>query len=31
VLPAGRFGLPGGDPIEHTPVEPAVVVEIETD
>jgi ATP-dependent DNA ligase len=31
VLPAGRFGLPGGEPVEYIPVEPAVVVEIETD
>jgi hypothetical protein len=30
-VPAGRFGLPGGDPVEHTAVEPALVVEIETD
>jgi ATP-dependent DNA ligase len=31
VLPAGRFGLVGGEAVEHTPVEPSVVVEIETD
>jgi hypothetical protein len=31
VLPGGRFGLPGGEPVEYIPVEPAVVVEIETD
>jgi hypothetical protein len=30
-LPAGRFGLPGGDSVEHTPVKPALVVEIESD
>jgi hypothetical protein len=30
VLLGGRFGLPGGEPVEHTPVEPAVVMEIET-
>jgi len=31
VLPGGRFGLPGSDPVEYAPVEPSVVVEIETD
>jgi ATP-dependent DNA ligase len=31
VLPGGRFGLPGSDPVEHTPVAPTLVVEIETD
>jgi ATP-dependent DNA ligase len=30
-LPGGRFGLPGSDPVEYAPVEPSVVVEIETD
>jgi len=31
VLPGGRFGLPGSDPVEHTPVAPTLVVEIEVD
>jgi ATP-dependent DNA ligase len=31
VLPGGRFGLPGSDPVEHTPVAPTLVVEIEAD
>jgi hypothetical protein len=30
VLPGGRFGLPGSDPVDYVPVEPSVVVEIET-
>jgi ATP-dependent DNA ligase len=31
VLPGGRFGLPGQDPVAHTPVDPAVVVELDVD
>jgi hypothetical protein len=31
VLPGSRFGLPGSDPVAHTPVAPSVVVEIEAD
>jgi ATP-dependent DNA ligase len=31
VLPGGRIGLPGSDPVEHTPVAPTLVVEIEVD
>jgi hypothetical protein len=31
VLPGGRVGLPGSDPISHTPVAPHTVVEIEVD
>jgi hypothetical protein len=31
VLPGSRLGLPGSDPVEHRPVAPTVVVEIETD
>jgi hypothetical protein len=31
VLPGGRIGLPGSNPVEHTPVAPTLVVEIETD
>jgi ATP-dependent DNA ligase len=30
VTPGGRSGLAGSDPVESVPVEPAVVVEIET-
>jgi ATP-dependent DNA ligase len=31
VLPGGRLGLPGAEPVAHTPVAPTVVVEIEAD
>ncbi|MCW2901979.1 MAG: dependent ligase [Streptosporangiaceae bacterium] len=31
VLPGSRFGLPGAEPVTHTPVAPTVVVEIEVD
>jgi ATP-dependent DNA ligase len=31
VLPAGRFGLGGGDPVEYVPVAPELVVELEVD
>jgi ATP-dependent DNA ligase len=30
-LPGGRFGLPGAEPVEHLPVAPELVVEVEAD
>jgi hypothetical protein len=31
VIPSGRVGLPGGDPVSYTPVRPEVVVELSVD
>jgi hypothetical protein len=31
VLPGSRFGLPGSDPVEHSPVAPSLIVELEAD
>jgi len=31
VIPGGRVGLPGSEPVHHTPVAPRIVVEIEVD